>query len=160
MEERQNITINCNGKDMMTLESFVDSICAEYNVYNNFFGNIIMALVSIHDECEKQSSKDSKLKIRFYNNSRGLNFEIDPDNKIMIEDAKVILNNTDLIYEDDKYNWLFLISKLVDSIEVIDNKLNILFDVSSINQELASSRVNNLRAYFKGETIKSNIQYQ
>jgi len=159
MRERQNITVNCNGQDIFALESFVDSICDEYNVYNNFFGNIIMALVSAHDECRERDGEESKIDIEFYNNSRGLNFIIHPCNRSMINDSEEVLLNTDLLYEDEKYNWLFLINRLSDEFQIVDGKLNILFDIASINQELATTRANSLRAYFKGETIKSNIQY-
>jgi len=159
MRERQNISVNCNGDDLFALESFVDSICDEFNVYNNFFGSIIMALVSVHDQCLETEGENSKIDIEFYNNSRGLNFKIDPCNKSMIEDATTVLSDIELMYEDEKYNWLFLISRLSDNFLIEDGKLNILFDVASINQELASSRATSLKAYFKGETIKSNIQY-
>ena len=159
MNKKQNISVNCNGEDLAALESYVDSICGEHNVYNNYFGNILMALVSVHDECQARQGKESKIEIGFYNNSRGLNFEINPNNEKMLKEAALVISNGDLLYEDEKYNWLFLISRLVDDFQIIEGKLNLLFDIASINHELATSRAQSLRAYFKGEPIKTNIQY-
>lgn len=159
MNEKQYISINCNGEDLVALESYVDSICGEHNVYNNYFGNILMALVSVHDECQARQGEESKLEINFYNNSKGLNFEINPCNEKMLQEAALVISNGDLLYEDEKYNWLFLINRLVDNFQIIEGKINLSFDIASINQELAASRAQSLRAYFKGEPIKANIQY-
>ncbi len=156
---KQKLSLICDGVEVNKIESFVDSVCEEYNVYNNYFGNMVISLVSIHDECRRRKGDEAKMDLEFFSDSKGLNFRVDPHNEKMIDEAENALKDENILLSDNNFNWLFLIKKLCDELYIERSNFILEYDVASINRDLAASRVSSLRAYFKGEKIEDNYKY-
>jgi hypothetical protein len=156
---KQIITVKCDGREVNKIESFVDSICDEHNVYNNYFGNMVISLVSIHDECRNRKGDNAKMDFEFFTNSKGLNFRVYTQDEDMLKEAEMALSDSELMINDEKYNWIFLINSLCDELVVERSSLLLEYDVASINRELSASRVVSLRAYFKGATVENDFRY-
>jgi len=122
-----NISLSSNAGEIYKIESFVESICDELGIYSNYFGNIIVSLSTVFEECLRLNSTGfDLLDISFYNDSEGLVFRIEPKSTQIIEEINSIRSQNNLIWEKEEFNWFLIISKLADSITIEENKIIIL----------------------------------
>jgi hypothetical protein len=137
-------------EDLNRLEQFVESICDEFNVYNDYYGNIQLSIVSTYEKLSDVTHPSDKVGLEFFNDGKGLNFVFYTSNTKFFREAQLVLQEKDLILSDENYNWLFILDQLSDELTIDDASLQILYDVRSINAELANSRIGLLKAYFRG----------
>jgi hypothetical protein len=149
----RTLVISNKGADLNKLESYIESICDEFNVYNDCYGNLMLSIVSLYEQIVFVSPSDSKIKIDFFNSPRGLNFEFYTSNTHFLREVQVVLEERESIIDDDSYNWLFILEQLTDLMEVTEKSILIQFDIKSINAELAAARTIALKAYLHGQSI-------
>ena len=146
----REIKLGSSQNDFNTLESFIETICDEFNVYNDYYGNIHLSIVSVYEQMTGQNQPNDSIKLEFFNDSKGLNFVFYTTNTKFFREADVVLQEKDLLLTDDNYNWLFILDQLSDELTLTESDMQIVFDIRSIHAELASTRVGLLKAYFKG----------
>jgi len=134
------------------VEKFVEDICDEYNINNTYFGNILVALTEAVENAmvhgnKKDSSKN--IEITFLSKPEGLSFTIKDEGDAF--DINQIPDPTDLNVNPDeiKGRGIFLIKSLADEVNFLPKGkgVEILFKTSSINNEIAVDRINQLKSY-------------
>jgi serine/threonine-protein kinase RsbW len=134
------------------VEKFVEDICDEYNINNTYFGNILVALTEAVENAMVHGNKNNPVKnveITFVSKPEGLSFTIKDEGDGF--DINQIPDPTDLNIdpEEVKGRGIFLIKSLADEVKFLTNgkSVEILFKISSINNEMAVDRINQLKSY-------------
>ena len=154
MLRRKELVIKSDLTELHKLEAFVEQISDIYNVNSTYYSNILVALNEavtnsiVHGNKE---NKDADVSILFESKNQGLFFSITDEGNGF--DFKNYPDPTDISISDyeDIGRGLYLMKSLTDVIEYDDKKhtVELGFKISSINKELAVSRVESLNAYFK-----------
>lgn len=134
------------------VEKFVEDICDEYNINNTYFGNILVALTEAVENAivhGNNKNPEKNVEIIFVSKPEGLSFTIKDEGKGF--DINQIPDPTDLNVNPDeqKGRGIFLIKSLADEVNFLKNGkgVEILFKISSINNEIAVDRINQLKNY-------------
>ena len=154
MLRNKQITIKSNLAELHKLEAFVEQISDVYNVNSTYYSNILVALSEavsnsiIHGNKENE---DAEVNISFEAKNRGLFFTIrDKGNGFDFENYPDP-TDIEIIDHESVGRGLYLMKSLSDVIDYDANTgaIELGFKISSINKELAVSRVKSLNAYFK-----------
>jgi len=137
--------------EMYKLEKFIEEICDFYNIYHEYFGNILLAtteaadiLFSLHD-----ADEGANIRISFNRNSKGLVFNIRMDGCGTGDIA-----GEDMLDQEIRRHKLsreiYIIRALTDEITISVNARSIVlvFYVSSMNYEKSLQRINKLKEYW------------
>ena len=134
------------------VEKFVEDICDEYNINNTYFGNILVALTEAVENAMVHGNKKNTAKnveIIFVSKPEGLSFTVKDEGEGF--DINQIPDPTDLSVdpEEIKGRGIFLIKSLADEVNFLTKGkgVEILFKTSSINNEIAVDRINQLKSY-------------
>jgi len=134
------------------VEKFVEDICDEYNINNTYFGNILVALTEAVENAMVHGNKNNPTKnveITFVSKPEGLSFTIKDEGDGF--DINQIPDPTDLNVDPDeiKGRGIFLIKSLADEVNFLTKGkgVEMLFKISSINNEIAIDRINQLKSY-------------
>ncbi len=152
----QTLYLDSCGANVNKLESFIERICDEMNIYNEYFSNITTSIVSLYESVCAHSEMQGSLKVDFYNDSNGLNFLFYIDNEALMQELQSVLWDRSSILEDEKYDWLFILDRLCDNIRLLEEGILLQYDIKSINAELANVRVMFLKSYLIGEKVFNN----
>jgi len=142
------------------IEKFVDEICDDFNIFNSYFGNIIIALTEAVTNAIIHGNKNNPLKkviVTFKSKSTGLSFSVEDEgdgfNFNNIPDPTEV---TDIKIEDTQ-KGLFLIKSLADEVHFYESGriVEIVFKVSSINNDITLERINQLNQYSSVKKEKS-----
>jgi serine/threonine-protein kinase RsbW len=147
------ITLNSDLRELNKLESFVEEISDVYNVNSSYYSNMLVVLNEavtnsiVHGNKEHQQKK---VKILFEAKNKGLYFTVSDEGTGFDFDAYP--DPTDMASDTHENigRGLYLMKVLSDTIEYDKEKAAIIFGfkISSINKELAVSRIDSLQAYF------------
>jgi serine/threonine-protein kinase RsbW len=133
------------------VEKFVEKICDEYSIYNNYYSNILVSLTEAFENAVKHGNQGvpgMKVKVSFENHSEGLMFKVSDQGDGY--DPMTVPDPTMATEADaDAGRGLFLMRALSDDIQFENNASTVclLFKVSSINRELSEHRIKALHAY-------------
>lgn len=155
----RKISIKAELQNIGDVEKYIENICDEFNVYNDYYGNIVLCLVSLFEKLALDKSEYKDVDIEFYNDSNGLCFNVILNNESLLREAKLVLEERESILDDEQFNWLFIIDQLADQLKIGNHSLLMLFDIKSINAELAAFRAGTLRSYLKGQPISNQNLY-
>jgi serine/threonine-protein kinase RsbW len=143
------------------IERFVEDICDENNINNTYFGNILVAVTEAFENAVFHGNRNQAAKeitLGFETREKGLMFEVKDQgegfNIDLVPDATDVENNP-----DKKGSGIFLIKSLADEVRHLDEGrcIQMLFYVSSINQQMAESRMKKLKE-FKTVVKKEDIK--
>ncbi len=156
MKKSENIVLKSDQLYINEVERFVEQICDEHNIYNNYYANILTSIVEAYTNAVEHGNKfnpEKTVRITFNHEQKGLSFQIkDQGNGF---DINKIPDPTDLNNEGSEGRGIFMIKALSDQVEFQDNgrsiKLNFL--ISSINREVANKRTE-LFHNFVNQSIK------
>lgn len=154
MLRQDKLVIKSDLNEIHKLEAFVEQISDVYNVNSTYYSNILVALNEavtnsiVHGNKE---TEDKEVAILFESKNQGLFFTV------LDEGAGFDFENypdpTDLNIENPEEigHGLFLMKSLTDQIsyDAETGAIELGFKISSINKELAVSRVKSLQNYFK-----------
>jgi serine/threonine-protein kinase RsbW len=135
------------------VENFVDEICEAYYITNSYYGNILVAVTEAVTNAILHGNKknpEKQVRISFKGVPNGLCFTIrDQGNGF---DYRNIPNPMDALegQEENFGNGIFLIRSLSDqvSFNAKGNSIEIIFFISTINQETTLNRITQLHKYF------------
>ncbi len=139
-------------------ERFIEEICDIYNIFNNYYGNIMLAVTeAVENAIVHGNNYDSnkRVRIEFESARTGLLFRVS-DQGDGFDPAQVPDPTTD---ESGKVGrGLYLMRKLSDEIRFNDNgrTIELVFEIASINQQTAIDRRKSLKQYMEGENVRLN----
>ncbi len=143
------------------IERFVEDICDENNINNTYFGNILVAVAEAFENAVYHGNRNQVSKeivLTFESREKGLMFEVRDQgegfNIDQVPDATDVENNP-----DKKGSGIYLIRSLADEVRHLDQGrcIQMLFYISSINQQMADARVKKLKE-FKTAVKKEDIK--
>jgi len=156
MEKKREIRIKSSIQNEVIIHDFIEQVCDYYNIYNTYFGNIIIAVneavnnAIIHGN---ENNPDKDVTVLFDSSNGLLCFEITD------QGAGFDYNNLpDPIETENEKRGLFLISALADNISFKNqgSTIKLEFVISGIDKELHKHRENHLLQYQKSEEKEKN----
>lgn len=153
MLRRNELIIKSKLSELNKLEAFVEQISDVYNVNSTYYSNILVALTEavsnsiIHGNKEKENLK---VQVVFESKNKGLFFSVKDEGPGF--DFDNYPDPTDINIKDYENigHGIYLMKSLSDTIEYNEEEksVEIGFKISSINKELAVSRISALQEYF------------
>lgn len=140
-------------ESMTRVENFVDEICEAYYITNSYYGNILMAILEAVKNAILHGNKNNpekQVKISFKSVPNGLCFTIKDQGEGF--NFRDVPNPIDA--PDDKAEnagkGIFLIRTLADQVSYNSkgNVVEIVFFISTINQETTLNRISQMHRYF------------
>lgn len=133
------------------VEGFVENICEEYSIYNNYFSNILVSISEAFNNAVVHGNKsqaDKNVDIQFENPPSGLMFKVQDEGE-GFDPSAVVDPFSEAAINTDAGTGLYLMRTLSDelSFENNANTVCLLFKVGSINKELSERRTEKLKAY-------------
>lgn len=153
MIKEKRISIESSLTNIHAVNQFIEDICDHYNIFNSYFSNIITAVTEAVQNAILHGNKnnpDKKIEILFTARTDGLCFTVtDEGNGFNINDLS---DPTDLNNDGLAGRGVFLMRALSDEITFLDGgrAVELFFNITGIDQDLAVSRVEQLNHYFKG----------
>ena len=158
--KKRTLKLKSVPENIHRIEKFVEEICDEYNINNTYFGNILVSLTEAMENAIYHGNRNDPRKnvyITFTSKPKGLMFQISDEGEGFdfnnIPDATDVQGNP-----EKKGTGIFLIRSLADEVHFKENGrvIQIMFYISSINQQIAVERMNQLDSFRKtGKEIKA-----
>ncbi|NVO01476.1 MAG: ATP-binding protein [Bacteroidetes bacterium] len=152
IEKKQFLSLKSTKENIHQVEKFVEDICDEFNINNTYFGNILVALTEALSNAIVHGNKNDvnkDINITFESKPIGLSFTIQDEGNGF--DFNNIPDPTDLAVElkNEEGRGIFLMKVLADEVNFLDNgkSIELIFKISSINQELALDRIKQLQIF-------------
>ncbi|MCX6246348.1 MAG: ATP-binding protein [Bacteroidetes bacterium] len=149
----KEIRIPCSTEGLTKVENFVDDICEAYYITNSYYGNILMAVLEAVKNAMIHGNKNNPEKVvrlSFKSVPNGLCFTVKDQG-----DGFDFRNVPNPLEADEKVaeivgRGIFLIRSLADrvSYNAKGNVVEIIFFISSINQETTLNRISQIHRYF------------
>ncbi len=155
---KHTLKIRSDISEIHEVEKFIENICDYYNINNSYFGNIIVAVSEAVENSIIHGNKQDSSKtihICFEANKKGIVFTIEDEGEGFdfenIPDPTDVQNNA-----EKKGTGIFLIKTLTDEALFLNKgrKVQLQFNITSINREVFSRRMKYVDEYFH---VKKNI---
>lgn len=144
MSETKQIQIRAQLDEINRIESFVESFCLKFRIYDEYFGIIIHSLSEIIRKIIKQNNSDGNIRITQYHEKNNVQYAItSPDG--------LDLN----LKFDEKNPTDIAVNKLVDDFEIDQSQIVITYNIKSIHYTEWIRRKNLLFEYEKKSTKKA-----
>jgi serine/threonine-protein kinase RsbW len=149
----KELKISSSNESLGEVEKFVDEICEAYCITNSYYGNILMAILEAAKNAIVHGNKnkpEKTVKICFKSIPDGLCFKItDQGNGFDFRNIKDPIEAEDSLLEN-MGKGIFLIRSLADHVSYNSkgNVVEIVFNISSINQETTLNRISQVHQYF------------
>lgn len=153
MLRSNKLVIKSKLTELHKLEEFVERISDVYNINSSYYSNILVSLnEAVTNSIVHGNKEDENLKVQvlFESKNKGLFFSVKDEGPGF--DFDHYPDPTDISIENYENigHGIYLIKSLSDVIayNADERSIEIGFKVSSINKELAVSRIGALHAYF------------
>ncbi len=163
MIREKRIRFESSMTNLYIVNQFVEDVCDHYNIFNSYFSNILTAVTeAVQNAIEHGNKNDSSrmVEISFSSGTEGLSFTITDEGNGF--DPSTLPDPTDLSNDGSVGRGIFLMRSLSDDIQFLDNgrTIELTFNISGIDQELAVQRAGQLNRYFQSvkKTKGSSIQ--
>lgn len=160
VEKERKLYVAIDKDGIHKIEGFIEEICDDFNIFNSYFGNILMAVV---EACENSfilidKTESNELLINFWSEKNKLVFNIQGKKEAYVK--KIDFDKLDIegnAINDDTKSGL-IIKMLSDEVEIDDknNAVRLTFYISSINYDTSLRREKSIKEYF--EKIKKSIK--
>jgi len=152
--QSNNLIISSTMEEMPKVIWFVEEICDTYHLNETYYGNILVSMEEAVSNAILHGNKND-LRKKVYISSEwirnGLKFRIEDEGEGF--NINAIPDPLGESFLEDHYSGtgLFLIKTLSDRVtyNTKGNAIEILFFISSIEQETNIKRINQLKGYFK-----------
>lgn len=158
IRETQKIEIASKIQNIRLVEEFIDEICDYFNVNNDYFGNIIVAVTEAVENAILHGNKNDETKkvtVSFESTHGCLVFSVADEGFGFNQNS--IPDPTDPKNENENAGrGLYLMKSLADDIKFEENGriIQLNFAVASIHRELANKRIKAFREYQVGKGVK------
>jgi serine/threonine-protein kinase RsbW len=149
----KELKISSRNESLSKVENFVDEICEAYYITNSYYSNILMAILEAVKNAILHGNKNNpekQVKIIFKSIPNGLCFTIkDQGEGFNFRNIPNPIEATDEQAENVG-KGIFLIRSLADQVSYNSkgNVIEIVFFISSINQETTLNRISQIHRYF------------
>ena len=150
---RKELRIPSINESMTRVENFVDEVCEAYYITNSYYGNILVAILEAVKNAilhGNKSNPEKQVKISFKSVPNGLCFTIrDQGEGFNFRNVPNPIEAAD--GQADKIGkGIFLIRTLADQVSYNSkgNVVEIVFFISTINQETTLNRISQMQRYF------------
>ena len=149
----KELKIPSSNESLTKVENFVDEICEAYYITNSYYGNILMAILEAVKNAILHGNKnnpDRPVKISFKSVPNGLCFSIkDQGDGFDFRNIPNPVETGDSLAENVG-KGIFLIRSLADQVSYNSkgNVVEIVFFISTINQETTLNRISQIHRYF------------
>ena len=149
----KELKISSTRESLTKVENFVEEICEAYYITNSYYGNILLAILEAVKNAIIHGNKNNpakQVKICFKSIQNGLCFRISDQGKgFDFKNVQNPLEAEDGLIENVG-KGIFLIRSLADHVSYNSkgNVVEIVFLISSINQETTLNRISQLNKYF------------
>jgi len=159
MERNSNIILKSVRSELNKVVGFIENICDQHNIFNNYYGNIVTAVSEAFlNAVEHGNSNDITKNVQIH-------FEVQNDGFafcVSDEGEGFDINNIADPTESDTMTGtgIYLMKSLSDDIEFINGGRTacMKFLISTINKEIADARVNMFKTFIKqGVNHKTNL---
>ena len=151
MERNLRIRLKSEFSEQNKVEAFVEQICDQHNIYNNYFANILTAVTEAFQNAVMHGNKmdnNKTIYLDFEVQSDGFSFCISDEG--LGFDPNLINDPTDINSDDaNAGRGIYLIKTLSDHMEYKNGGRTacIKFLISSINKEISDHRINKLKSF-------------
>lgn len=157
IEKSKSIVLFSKKVMIHEVEGFVEDICDEFNIFNSYFGNILLCVTEAFQNARVHGNKNDetkRIKITFESLPLGLYFRIEDEGEGF--NFEPYLDQDFFPEENSSGNGLFLIKSLSDELHFYNNGkcIEIVFYISSINLDKLIERVKHLDGYFKKSEVE------
>jgi len=160
IHHRQKITLDRGLKDLRKLELFVEKLCDQFNIYNNYFGIILYSLTEVYRVSIPKTKEAVSVKLVFNATAKGFVFQFF-GSSFDDEFVDVLRNSCDLeekVELSDLEQTVAILKRVTDGMHLEENdSIRVFFDIASIHFELSQNRVMLLNGYFDKVRNASNI---
>ncbi len=159
MERYSNIKLKSVKSELNKVVAFIENICDQHNIFNNYYGNIVTAISEAFINAVEHGNKNDStksVKIHFEVQDDGFAFCVSDEGEGF--DSNNIADPTET--ESISGTGIYLMKTLSDDIEFHDKGRTVCmkFLISSINKEVADNRVNKFKQFIKkGVNQKTKI---
>jgi serine/threonine-protein kinase RsbW len=155
---KKRIEFSSTRDSIHLAERFVEEVCDVYNIFNNYFGNITLAVTEAVENAINHGNKNLPEKfvvLSFESSDAGLIFSITDSGSGF--DPSLVPDPTEAD-SADAGRGIYLMRSLSDNLNFVDNgrTVELIFNIASINQHTTIQRSKSLRSYLQGETIHLN----
>jgi serine/threonine-protein kinase RsbW len=150
----KELRIPSSLENLNQVEKFAEEICDDFYIFNTYYGNILLSLEEavrnsiLHGN---RSDVQKEVIIRFNGRPGELCFTIEDEGDGF--DVKGIPDplEADEFLDQAPGTGIFLMRSLTDklSFNPKGNQVELVFNISSINQETTLNRINKLHQYFQ-----------
>lgn len=144
MTENRSIQIQARLDEINRLESFVESFCLRYRIYDEYFGIIVHSLSEIVRKIIKQNQKEGIITILQSHDKNSVQYTISSASQLDLELQFNEKNPTDQA-----------LSKLVDDYYFEDNHIILVYNIQSIHYNEWIRRKHLLHEYEKDKVKKA-----
>jgi len=160
MNKTEKLTLKSDKLYINEVERFVEQICDEFNIYNNYYANILLSVTEAYTNAVEHGNhydENKSVNIKFSSESNGLTFSIEDEGDGYEIDK--IPDPTDIKNEGVEGRGLFMINSLADQVELENNgsKIKLQFLISSINREMANKRNSLFHQYINQDVKKEQM---
>lgn len=155
--DKQKIEIYSNLKNVRKIEDFIDEICDYFNVHNDYFGNILVAVTEAVNNAivhGNQSDESKKVTVIFEAKDGNLTFAVLDQGYGF--DYRLIPDPTDPASDGIAGRGLYLMNHLTDEIEFNEkgNGVKLKFAITSINNSMATRRIEEFNKYVEEKKVE------
>jgi|GEM_PF-1689693 len=160
IQHRQKIALDRGLKDLRKLELFVEKLCDQFNIYNNYFGIILYSLTEVYRASTPKTKEPVSVKLVFNATAKGFVFQFfgsswDGDFLEVLHKSCDLEEKAEL---SDMEQTVAILKRVTDGIHLEENEsIRVFFDIASIHFELSQSRIMLLDGYFDKVRNASNI---
>lgn len=153
MLRKDKLVINSDLSELHKLEAFVEQISDVYNVNSTYYSNVLVALNEAVNNAIVHGNKEQKEKeiaVLFESKNKGLFFTVVDEGSGFDFENYPDPTDLDVKNPEEIGHGLYLMKSLTDEISYDEETgaIELGFKISSINKELAVSRLKSLQSYF------------
>lgn len=137
------------------LEAFLDKICDDFHIYDDYYGNIIASITAAYELISTISKSPDTISIRFQSGPTGVRFTIPLGDHFLELAARMQkmqnTTHTDMLEDPDEADQLMMQLDLLSddlSLDGEEQAMEIAFHITGINDMLSLQRTQLLDNYY------------
>jgi hypothetical protein len=162
IQKERKLVVAVNARGIHEIEGFIEVICDDFNIFNSYFGNIMMTILEASENgfvFLEDNDENKKIEIKFWSERNKLVFEICGKNDVYVKKIdikKVSIDNPEGNKDDN--DSMMIIKMLADEVEIDhnNNSIKMVFYISSINYNTSIQREKSINEYFEKVLKKIN----
>ncbi len=156
----RQLTLSADIEELPRLEAFLDKICNDYHVYDEYYGSIMATGPTMFELWLEHEGKDDEIfDLLFMSNAQGLFFAIRPGSTFLTLAALIDRHKKIEGDQEKGLDSIMMVSLLSDDLELQPDqeRINIGFFITGINESLTNQRIELLEKYFSSLVKTKNV---